>query len=118
MYWNWRFRVYMLCVRLFLAKTKNAKTARRGIFATGMYCFASVPCIMPVLISHRMELGKSVYKTFDRLLNDFPPLPVVNDQHGRQLNEQCPNCGAELGRVHCMFICPNCGFRTDCSDLQ
>ena len=30
----------------------------------------------------------------------------------------CPACGAELSRIHCTYMCPVCGFRTDCSDLQ
>lgn len=29
----------------------------------------------------------------------------------------CTLCGAEMVGVHCKLICPNCGYREDCSDL-
>jgi predicted RNA-binding Zn-ribbon protein involved in translation (DUF1610 family) len=31
-------------------------------------------------------------------------------------NEECELCGAEMFGLHCKFICPNCGYRRDCSD--
>jgi ribosomal protein L37E len=30
--------------------------------------------------------------------------------------EDCEVCGAEMYGLHCKLICPNCGFRRDCSD--
>jgi len=33
------------------------------------------------------------------------------------IDNACPICGSELGGVHCKLICPNCGYREDCSDL-
>ncbi len=29
----------------------------------------------------------------------------------------CILCGAQMYGVHCKLICPNCGYREDCSDL-
>lgn len=34
-----------------------------------------------------------------------------------QPQDPCPICGAPLFGVHCKLICPNCGYREDCSDL-
>ncbi|MFH1748833.1 MAG: hypothetical protein ABIG44_17505 [Planctomycetota bacterium] len=36
---------------------------------------------------------------------------------GQQRTEHCPLCGAVLDCVHCELICPNCGYREDCSDI-
>jgi hypothetical protein len=30
--------------------------------------------------------------------------------------EDCEACGAEMFGVHCKLVCPNCGYRRDCSD--
>lgn len=30
--------------------------------------------------------------------------------------EECELCGAEMYGLHCKLICPNCGYRRDCSD--
>ena len=30
--------------------------------------------------------------------------------------ENCEVCGAEMYGLHCKLICPNCGYRRDCSD--
>jgi transposase len=30
--------------------------------------------------------------------------------------EDCEVCGAEMYGLHCKLICPNCGYRRDCSD--
>jgi hypothetical protein len=32
------------------------------------------------------------------------------------LGEECELCGTEMFGLHCKFICPNCGYRRDCSD--
>lgn len=31
--------------------------------------------------------------------------------------ERCILCGEAMYGVHCKRICPNCGYREDCSDL-
>jgi len=30
--------------------------------------------------------------------------------------EYCEVCGSEMYGVHCKLVCPNCGYRRDCSD--
>ena len=30
--------------------------------------------------------------------------------------EECEACGTEMYGLHCKLICPNCGYRRDCSD--
>ena len=30
--------------------------------------------------------------------------------------EECEMCGTEMFDLHCKLICPNCGYRRDCSD--
>jgi uncharacterized OB-fold protein len=30
--------------------------------------------------------------------------------------EECENCGSEMYGLHCKLVCPNCGYRRDCSD--
>ncbi len=30
--------------------------------------------------------------------------------------EECEICSAEMYGLHCKLICPNCGYRRDCSD--
>jgi hypothetical protein len=30
--------------------------------------------------------------------------------------EECEVCSAEMYGLHCKLICPNCGYRRDCSD--
>jgi rubrerythrin len=30
--------------------------------------------------------------------------------------EECEMCGTEMFGLHCKLVCPNCGYRRDCSD--
>jgi len=30
--------------------------------------------------------------------------------------EDCEICGTEMYGLHCKLVCPNCGYRRDCSD--
>ena len=30
--------------------------------------------------------------------------------------EVCEMCGTEMFGLHCKLVCPNCGYRRDCSD--
>jgi hypothetical protein len=41
-----------------------------------------------------------------RELADGSPSPV----------EECEVCGSEMYGLHCKLVCPNCGYRRDCSD--
>ena len=31
-------------------------------------------------------------------------------------SEDCEVCGTEMYGFHCKLVCPNCGYRRDCSD--
>lgn len=31
-------------------------------------------------------------------------------------SEECEFCGTEMYGLHCKLVCPNCGYRRDCSD--
>jgi hypothetical protein len=31
-------------------------------------------------------------------------------------SEECEVCGTEMFGLHCKLVCPNCGYRRDCSD--
>ncbi len=36
---------------------------------------------------------------------------------GREvLVERCEACGTEMYGLHCKLVCPNCGYKRDCSD--
>ena len=41
---------------------------------------------------------------------------MKNLSHGED-PEKCVVCGGRIRKVHCTYVCPNCGFRTDCSDM-
>ncbi|MDP8939189.1 MAG: hypothetical protein M3N10_02650 [Actinomycetota bacterium] len=30
--------------------------------------------------------------------------------------EKCEICNSEMYGLHCKLVCPNCGYRRDCSD--
>ncbi len=30
--------------------------------------------------------------------------------------EDCEACGTQMYGLHCKLVCPNCGYRRDCSD--
>ncbi|QIN83699.1 hypothetical protein GBA63_14465 [Rubrobacter tropicus] len=32
------------------------------------------------------------------------------------LVERCEACGTEMYGLHCKLVCPNCGYKRDCSD--
>jgi ribosomal protein L37E len=32
------------------------------------------------------------------------------------VHEDCEVCGTEMYGLHCKLVCPNCGYRRDCSD--
>jgi transposase len=51
--------------------------------------------------------------------------PVVSEDQTQQAqapevpepsSEDCEVCGAEMYGLHCKLVCPNCGYRRDCSD--
>ena len=32
------------------------------------------------------------------------------------VSEECELCGSEMFGLHCKLVCPNCGYKRDCSD--
>lgn len=52
----------------------------------------------------------------------FGPWPVAreglrkNHKPEAALGERCEVCGSEMYGLHCKLVCPNCGYRRDCSD--
>lgn len=30
--------------------------------------------------------------------------------------DECEVCGTEMYGLHCKIVCPNCGYKRDCSD--
>lgn len=38
--------------------------------------------------------------------------------HGDKQKFICDRCGSEMAERNCKIICPNCGNRFDCSDLN
>ncbi len=58
--------------------------------------------------------------------SDEPPAPSVDSSRaspgpptppGDPSRDSCVLCGTPMLGVHCKRICPNCGYREDCSDL-
>jgi hypothetical protein len=51
-------------------------------------------------------------------------LPSMTDERAQQdaaetlepSGEDCEICGSEMYGLHCKLVCPNCGYRRDCSD--
>ena len=39
--------------------------------------------------------------------------PTVPDPRDAQ---ECEACGARMYGLHCKIVCPNCGYKRDCSD--
>ncbi len=51
-----------------------------------------------------------------------PYTPVMDEERTQTAKapepsgEECEVCGQEMYGLHCKFVCPNCGYRRDCSD--
>jgi rubrerythrin len=50
-------------------------------------------------------------------------LELMGDEPAQQAQErlqpsgeECEVCGTEMYGLHCKLVCPNCGYRRDCSD--
>ncbi len=46
-----------------------------------------------------------------------PAVPQPAPEARPACTSNCLFCGAPMYGVHCKQICPNCGYREDCSDL-
>ena len=51
-----------------------------------------------------------------------PYTPVMDEERTQTAEapepsgEECEVCGQEMYGLHCKLVCPNCGYRRDCSD--
>ncbi len=54
-----------------------------------------------------------------RILHQMHEEQTQQAQTAETLNppgEECEVCGTEMYGLHCKLVCPNCGYRRDCSD--
>ena len=42
--------------------------------------------------------------------------PTQEQEALESSGEDCEICGSEMYGLHCKLVCPNCGYRRDCSD--
>ena len=49
-----------------------------------------------------------------RLLRDVGRERVAEERETSA--ERCEACGTEMFGLHCKLVCPNCGYKRDCSD--
>jgi hypothetical protein len=59
------------------------------------------------------RLGTSVYLYWMEESVENREAPV---SEALASSEECELCGAEMFGLHCKLVCPNCGYRRDCSD--
>jgi ribosomal protein L37E len=54
-----------------------------------------------------------------RILQEMGEEQTQQAQMGEAIQpsgEDCEVCGTEMYGLHCKLVCPNCGYRRDCSD--
>ena len=44
------------------------------------------------------------------------PQQAQTTEVSQPAREVCEVCGTEMYGLHCKLVCPNCGYRRDCSD--
>ncbi len=52
----------------------------------------------------------------DRIIIPMSEEPQQIQEPVEPPGEECEVCGTEMYGLHCKLICPNCGYRRDCSD--
>jgi len=62
------------------------------------------------------RLGEEKMAEFDQSL--LKPVEWVEHQIDKKHVYMCDRCGHEMYEKNCKVICPNCGNRFDCSDLN
>lgn len=50
----------------------------------------------------------------DRILRGVGQKQVAEER--KVSVERCEACGTEMYGLHCKLVCPNCGYKRDCSD--
>ena len=67
-----------------------------------------------MVIEEVMRLGKEKISSLDRSLLK----PIEMDRTNKKRVYICGRCGHEMIEKNCKVVCPNCGNRFDCSDLN
>jgi rubrerythrin len=44
----------------------------------------------------------------------LPPRPILRPPAVADDKVLCERCGVEMFRMHAVWRCPNCGYKTDC----
>ena len=47
-----------------------------------------------------------------RVPEESPPSEVIDARDA----QECEACGTRMYGLHCKILCPNCGYKRDCSD--
>jgi len=50
--------------------------------------------------------------------NEVKSEEAKSEEQGEKQKYVCDRCGFEMYESNCKIICPNCGNRFDCSDLN
>ncbi len=58
-----------------------------------------------------VRLPEHPYTYYMREVEENVEIQALEDS-----GEECELCGAEFFGLHCKLVCPNCGYRRDCSD--
>ena len=51
-----------------------------------------------------------------RILQEMGEEQAHSTEVSQPAGEDCEVCGTEMYGLHCKLVCPNCGYRRDCSD--
>jgi rubrerythrin len=51
-----------------------------------------------------------------RQMGEEQPQQAQSTEVSQPAGEDCEVCGTEMYGLHCKLVCPNCGYRRDCSD--
>ncbi len=51
-----------------------------------------------------------------RILHEMDEEQTLSAETPNPAGEECEVCGTEMYGLHCKLVCPNCGYRRDCSD--
>ena len=49
-------------------------------------------------------------------MDEEQPQQAQGTEVSQPAGEDCEICGTEMYGLHCKLVCPNCGYRRDCSD--
>lgn len=44
------------------------------------------------------------------------PQQELREEEREVCTDECEVCGCAMYGLHCKIVCPNCGYRRDCSD--